>query len=161
MKEIELTRGMVALVDDEDYESLSQQRWYAQKGHHGRWYAARHSRAADNLPPRSTIYMHRVIMNAPPHLQVDHREGIGLDNRRKNLRLCTNGQNHYNCGAYATNSSGFKGVGWHKSTNKWRARISVDKKVIYLGNFDTAIEAAVAYEDAARKYHGDFARANF
>jgi len=104
--------------------------------------------------------LHRLIVNASADLQVDHINMNKLDNRRCNLRICTRSQNKYNTAAPSHNTSGFKGVLWRKNSNKWMARVSVNGKYISLGLYDDILDAARAYNEAALKYHGEFARLN-
>lgn len=100
--------------------------------------------------------MHRIIMNCPEDRQVDHINGDGLDNRKSNLRVCTQRQNSCNTLKYSTNKSGYKGVSFSKDTNKWRATIVVNYKQIHLGLFNTPEEAAEAYINKAREIQGEF-----
>jgi len=102
-------------------------------------------------------YLHRILMNAPPNMEVDHIDRDKLNNRLSNLRLCTRKQNLRNRSKLKNNSTGFKGVDFTKETKNYRARIMADNKRIYLGNFKNAAEAGAAYEKAAKKYHGEFA----
>ncbi len=146
MKEISLTQGKVALVGDEDYEELNASKWCAVK-RKGGWYAM----------GRTGILMHRVILEAPPGVQVDHRNHDGLDNRRKNIRLCTSSQNNANRIKKPGCSSTYKGCSWCKARRKWQAYIYVNYKRIFLGYFAKEIEAARAYGQAALEYFGDFA----
>ena len=109
-----------------------------------------------------TVRMHREIMNAPAGLLVDHKNRNPLDNRRANLRLATHSQNMQNRGKFRSNAtSQFIGVCLVKKTGKWKAQIKHQKKYIFLGEFDSEIDAAKAYDAAAIKYHGEFARLNF
>ena len=151
---IQLTRGYVALVDDEDYEKLSKHKWRsAPRGN--RCYAFR------TVGPRNaqaTILLHRVIMGAPDGLVVDHINGNTLDNRKENLRLCTTAQNGFNQGFQKNNTSGYKGVSYCKDTGKWQARITAEGKKYKLGRFHTPKEAYDAYCIAAKQLHGEFAR---
>lgn len=157
MKEIKLTQGLSTLVDDEDYESVSQHKWFAVKD--GRTYYA--CKNAGILPFRYRLWMHRVILSAPKELQVDHINGNGLDNRRCNLRLVTGAQNSTNSQKKSgSTSSRFKGVDWYKPYDKWRARITNNRRVTHLGYFNTDIEAAQAYNEAAIELFGEFARLN-
>lgn len=155
-KQIVLTQGKFAIVDDHRFEYLNQFNWHAiQVRNTGKWYAQR----AVCKHPQKNITMHREIMNAPDGTQVDHRDGDGLNNVDENLRECTNTQNTRNRGKQRNNTSGFKGVYSHRG--KYRAKIWVDNKIIHLGVFNTAEEAAHARDEAAIKYHGEFAWTNF
>ena len=158
MKEIQLTKGFVTLVDDEDYETLSQYRWRALKGSQRTWYAARNIKVAGK---NMTIMMHREIINAPENIFVDHINMDALDNRRENLRLCSKQENCCNKGKFSNNTSGYKGVSWDKRGERWVAQIRVNLSSKHLGYFDTPEDAARAYDKAARQYHGEFARTNF
>lgn len=158
-REIPLTRGMVAIVDAEDYDRVSAFRWHATRNSRNhRWYAARNVRENGN---RSKVKMHRFIMDAPAHLQVDHRNDDGLDNRRNNLRLATQSQNQRNQRAIGgRNKTGFKGVSQRK--NGYIARIHVDNKPRQAGGlWATPEQAARAYDKKAKELHGEFARLNF
>lgn len=105
------------------------------------------------------IYLHRFILLFPKE-QIDHRNGNGLDNRRKNLRVATNGGNQRNCAIPNTNTSGYKGVSFYKKRNTFNAYIHVKNKRINLGYFYSAKHAAKIYNEAAKKYFGEFARLN-
>lgn len=148
-KQIELTQGQVAIVDDEDFEFLNQWKWFAQKDKNT-FYAVR------GFGKR--IRMHRVIMNTPNDMQVDHIDGNGLNNTRANLRNCTVAENTRNRKKPSTNTSGYMGV--FPSAKKWRAEITHGKK-IHLGYFDNPVDAAHAYDQAAKEYFGEFAKTNF
>ncbi len=157
MKEIPLTQGKVALVDDADYPELSKYKWCAQHTE-ARWYAIRFDVGRMG---RCRIPMHRAILNAPSGLEVDHRNHNGLDNRRANLRLATKAENQRNRNKPATNTSGYKGVSWHKGHNRWQAQIRHDGRARFLGYFDTPEQAARAYDSAAIETFGEFALPNF
>jgi len=159
MAEVELTQGKVALVDDEDLEWLSQWKWHAHQGG-GTFYAARHTPRDPKTGEQSTVYMHRVVLDAELGTQVDHINANGLDNQRANLRLCSNAQNHMNQRKrYGT--SQWKGVSWQKQHAKWRADIKLNGKKIHLGYSNDEADAARAYDDRARVLFGQYARLNF
>lgn len=164
MREIELTQGKVAIVDDGDYAYLSQFKWYAHKpkagGRDGNiWYATRHIRLPSGRV--SSLAMHRAIMEASNGVLVDHVDGDGLNNQRVNLRLCTYRQNRLNSPSRRIATSKYKGVSWNSRAKKWQAQIGVDGKNIYLGCFLDELEAASVYDHAAQGLHGEFARTNF
>ena len=155
-KQIPLTQGKFATVDDEDYDRLMKYKWCARIRDDGAaWYACR-KEIVDGKHHQQQ--MHRFILDAPNGMLCDHVNGNGLDNRRVNLRLATPKQNTMNRGANR-NHIGFKGV-THIKPGKFQAQIKVDGKFIYLGLFDNARSAAIAYNIAAEKYHGEFARLN-
>jgi hypothetical protein len=157
MKEIELTQGKVALVDNGDFDELSKFKWYAHE--EGKtFYACRIIWI--NKGKHTVLKMHRQIMQPLYEMDIDHIDGDGLNNQRENLRSCTHSQNLMNRLANRNNTSGFKGVVWHKRAGKWRAQIMVDYKRKYFGLYRTAIEAARAYNEAAKKHHGGFANLN-
>lgn len=158
MKEIPLSQGKVALVDDEDFDRLNQFKWYAIKPHRI-FYAVRHKQREDG--ERRLVYMHREVLSVLPSMEVDHKDGDGLNNTRDNLRPATEHQNQCNRTATRKNASGYKGVTWHKGNRKWRAQIVVNGKAKHLANCVTAEDAARAYDAAARELHGEFAKVNF
>lgn len=157
-KEIKLTQGKVAIVDDELFEWLNQWKWCYQRNSNAKYtgYATRHK-----SNPSKTEYMHRVIMNPPKGMDIDHIDGDGLNNQRNNLRICTHAQNGMNRSKNKNNSSGFKGVFWDEITRKWRAIIDRNDKHIHLGRFSDIEDAAKAYDKAARELYGEFAYQNF
>jgi hypothetical protein len=153
---IPLTKGYSTVVDDEDYEGIIKHRWFANVN--SKWVSAR--RFEYNQGKRIGIYLHRQIVNAKPGEYVDHINGDKLDNRKCNLRICTNAQNTYNQRAKSNNKSGYKGVSWNKWAKKWYAAIRADGKTYSLGYFKDKELAAIAYNEAATKLHRDFARLN-
>ena len=158
MREIVLTRGQIVMVDDEDYDHLiGCGPWFSAAGH-DTTYAVRNLRSDATSKSGDEALMHRAIIRPASGLEVDHRDGNGLNNQRHNLRVATHAQNQQNQGPNRRNTSGYKGV--HKHQNKWEAKISVDNARIYLGVFNTPQEAALAYNAAALDYHGEFARLN-
>lgn len=158
MKQIPLTQGCMALVDDSDFEELSKHKWCAMK--RGKtWYAFRGEKTF--LGIQRTIMMHRQIMKTPGGMETDHINGDGLDNRHANLRECSKSQNQMNAGARADNTSGYRGVSWSRSLGKWRVTIMVESNKKHIGYFEDKEEAARAYDKTAKKFFGDFAKTNF
>jgi hypothetical protein len=160
MQRIPLTRDFYALVDDADFQELSAYQWQVLMpgGPEGRKYAVRYQRG-------KAIYMHRVLLKDQltterPHC--DHRNGDGLDNRRENLRACTRTENQRNrrCQSRQGRTSQFKGV--NKTRSGWTAKISIAPYTQqYIGCFKSETVAALAYDQAALTYHGEFANLNF
>ncbi len=157
MRIIRSVSGDSILVDDEDYERLTKYRWYSTNG-----YAQRYN--GGNRKP-FLIRMNREIMEHYGHniegLKVDHKDLNGLNNTKLNLRKATHPQNLWNRPKPPNNTSGYKGVSWHKKGEFYVAYITANKKRIRLGCYDDSIEAAKAYDKAAIKLHGEFARLNF
>ena len=156
MKEILRTRGLCTQVDDEDCDRLSQYKWCTVKPHNIS-YATRKGRGKKG----STIRMHREILGVLPGIMVDHINGNGLDNRKCNLRICTDSQNQGNMrSVFKGKTSDFKGVSWKVDRNAWVAQIQYQKKKIHLGYYGSELDAAYAYNRFARKYFGSFACPN-
>lgn len=162
MKKIPLSTGRsgkrpargYALVDDSDFEELGQHKWNMLKSRDIQ-YAQREIRNADGNVEKVT--MHVLLMKPPKGMEVDHIDGNGLNNCRENLRICTRNQNRQNVGAMKNNKSGYKGVSWHRATNKWLAQIRANGKHYHLGLFTDPEEASAAYIEACKNYHGAFA----
>jgi hypothetical protein len=155
-RRIKLTKGQYTIVDVEDYPKLAGDEWQFYESESKNFYAVR-------LDKNKLVKMHREIMNNPVGLFVDHKNGNGLDNRKKNLRIATPAQNNYNSRKRGGNvSSKYKGVSKIKKNNRWRAYITIaGPKQKHLGYFDNEIEAAKAYDGAAKELFGEFARLNF
>jgi len=157
-RKIPLNEGKFTIVDPQDFYRFNSFDWFAD-GKGDCFYAVRFLISETESP--KIIRLHREIMNAPADLLVDHRNNDGLDNRRSNLRLATHPENMQNRRKLKNTSSQYIGVDFDKESGKWRARIKVNGKRIYLGRFDSEIEAARAYDAAAKKYYGKYARLNF
>lgn len=148
MKEIILTNGEIALVSDEDYERVVEMRWMKE------------SIGYVKSTKWQSVRLHRFIMNAKYGDIVDHKNCNKLDNRRENLRFATKAQNAINKNIKSNNTSNYKGVAlMHKKYI--RAYITVNRKQIHLGIFKTKEDAAIAYDNAAKIYYGEFANLNF
>lgn len=154
MREIPLTQGKFAIVDDSDYEELMRWKWCYRSG-----YALRseHVCMRDGKQIQKTILMHRVINKTPEALETDHINGNTLDNRKSNLRNATHAQNLRNQRQRNRNKSGFKGVSFEKRRSLWRAVISFEGKYMHIGYYETARAASDAYKKAAAEYFGEFA----
>lgn len=154
MKEIPLTQGQVALVDDEDYPYLAQFRWHAVRTPRS-WYANHSVKAATGC---LSIRMQWLIMGK----NVDHKNGNGLDNRRENLRKCSKAQNNRNQQRIPTQLTPYKGLAKkvYRFRTMWQSSIRVEGHSIYLGLYDTPEGAALAYNGAAKLYHREFASFN-
>lgn len=159
MKKLPLTNGGFALIDDEDFERLSAYPWRRQPAQRSDIEYAVYTASAGK---RTTIRLHRMILGATSGQSVDHRDGNGLNNAKSNLRICTHAENCRNRKTRYDSKTGIKGIKRHishgKETSQWMARIGVDGNRLYLGLFDSKEAAAIAYQNAAKLYHGEFAR---
>jgi hypothetical protein len=154
MKEIPLTKGKVALVDDADYEWLMQWNWYAWFSPRSKTWYARRSNGDQKL------YMHREILRAGQGVTVDHADHQTLNNQRYNLRSCSQSLNMANQVISSANSSGFKGVCWDSNRGRWHCGIMVNKRKKNIGRFSSVTDAARAYDAAAVEIFGEFALTN-
>lgn len=152
MKTIRLTRGKEAQVSDTDYVSISKHKWSAVFDGHN-WYASKRNGSGH-------IRMHAFLMNPPAGEEIDHRDRNGLNNQRRNLRICSHSNNCQNRMRTYNKTSKFKGVSWKKKNNKWCAQIRVGGTVFHLGLFREPELAARAYDIAALKAFGRFALTN-
>lgn len=160
MKRIGLTKGKIALVDDDDFEYLNRWRWSAfnSRRRPDSYYARRTARV---LGKKKVIKMHHAIIPLVPGMMTDHIDGNGLNNQRSNLRMSTKQQNQANSRKRKGCSSQYKGVSWSKRDKRWCSQVKVNGKLIYLGYFHDEESAARVYDAAALKYFGEFARLNF
>lgn len=148
---VPLTRGQVAIIDSDDADKVG--RW--------NWACGSYAFRIHNCPVlgrRVHMTIHRVVMDAPPGLEVDHINGNRFDNRKSNLRLATHRQNGCNTRLRKNSRSGLKGASWHPQSQMWRARVYSNGREIHLGLFDTAEAAHAAYREHASRIHGQFAR---
>lgn len=158
MKKIKLTQNKYALVDDKDYKNIwmiSNRKWQLS----GRGYPIRKHKNVLTGKIES-IYLHKLIMGNPLGMQVDHKDHNPLNNRRKNLRICTVQENRRNQRKFINASSIFKGVHWNKACKKWRTCITINRKPIHLGLFKDEKQAALAYNKKAEELFGNFALLN-
>ena len=152
-RRIKLTKGKFAIVDPDDYQNLFRYDWHLLETK-GKSYAAMFNEGA-------ILSMHRFIINAPKGRIVDHRNHESLDNRKFNLRFATHSQNCCNKKILKKGTSEYRGVSLIKKSNKWQAVIYYNGTRKHLGLFENQQDAAKAYDNAARIYHGEFAVLNF
>lgn len=159
MKTIPLTLGYSAVVDDADYERVAQFKWYAEEvrkkdGTIKAVYAKRTRRDGNG---KHTEAMHRFILRLTDRsIDCDHKDHNGINNRRKNLRICTQSQNNANARVRHSSVSGFKGVTWEANRKRWRACATIDGKRKHIGYYVDKCEASKAYAVVAREMFGEF-----
>lgn len=152
MKEIYLGSGVSAIVDDDDYPKVLPFKWRVQKG--------KYTQYAVCTIKGKPVLMHRFILCATSRYEVtDHKNGNGLDNRKENIRICSFQENNFNKKGYKNNALGIKGVN-KCGVKTWQARITHNKKTIYLGVFNSKHEAAIAYNEKAKELQGEFSFLN-
>lgn len=142
------------LIDDEDYDKIKGYIWHIYKRPYT-FYCGTFYKIDGK---QKTIDLHRFLTNCPKGFDVDHINRDGLDNRRSNLRICTRSQNIQNQKIHKDNRYGARGLYWDKSRKKWQVRICINYKTIHIGRFENKEDAINAYNEAAKKYHGEFAR---
>ena len=158
IKKIPLTQGKFATVDAEDYEYISQWKWY----YSSTGYAARsiHLGMFNCKQKQKIIYMHRIINTTPEGMDTDHIDMDKLNNQKKNLRGCSRSQNNMNMKGNKNTSSKYRGVYWVKERKKWSVNICKDKYRRYIGSFTSEEKAGEAYNKAALEHFGEFAKLN-
>ncbi len=156
MRTIQLTKGYVATVDDEDFDRIAAHKWRALVKGPNLVYAIR---TAYMDGRQKTVLMHREIR---PDIvgDIDHQDGDGLNNGRVNLRPCSDSQNGGNRRKGVGHTSKWKGVSWHTRKNNWKAQIQINGRRVYLGSFLSEMDAAEAYNRAAAVAFGEFAKLN-
>lgn len=156
MPEILLTQGKVTIVDEGDYTYLNQWKWYALRVEK-LCYAVRSIKRGKKC---GVMLLHRQLLNVPKGKEIDHKDGDGLNNCRSNLRICNHQQNHFNLRNRINTSSIYKGVYWDKDKHRWRVTLVVGGEKKRLGRFKDERQAALAYNQAAATYFGEYARLN-
>jgi hypothetical protein len=147
---VKIHNNVKILIDKEDWEKYKMMKWFLW----GEGYIV----CKPDYRKFQIIYLHRLIMNAPKGKDVDHINGNTLDCRKINIRICNRSQNSMNQRLKSNNTSGYKGVTWSKSANKWIAQITFNYKHLYLGIFETKEEAYTVYCEASKRYHGSYGR---
>lgn len=153
---IPLTQGYEALIDPDDVEKVGQYKWCLKKDR----YTAYAKRTITVDGKQTVQFMHRLIMDAPADKQVDHINGDGLDNRKVNLRLCSQMENRRNLQKSVSNSSGFKGVHYDNQFGKWKATITLNNRPTFICYSECLFCAAEAYNQKAKEFYGEFANIN-
>lgn len=144
------------IIDAEDFNKIKEYYWYVGKKPNAFYVITN----INKNNKRTTLKLHRLIMDFPENMDIDHINHNTFDNRKTNLRICKHNKNTKNHKININNTSGFKGVTWFKYTKKWSVGIFSDGNRVHIGYFDDKIKAAMAYNEAAKKYHGEFANLN-
>lgn len=148
---IPLTNGCEAVIDAEDVPLVEGFNWHALVGNNTVYATRKKPNGAGE-----TEYLHRIITNAPDGKDVDHIDHDGLNNRKANLRVCLRSENLWNKKMSKYSTSGYKGVGWHKASSSWQARLCVNGTRKHLGLFATSEDAHIVHQKACEKYHGEY-----
>lgn len=154
---VRLTQGQETRIDLADWDKVKALRWHTLTSKSSGPYAVHHIRRNGKL---TAVLLHVLIAGDSELADVDHEDADGLNNRRYNLRPCTRTQNQANARLSKRNTSGFKGVSWHKGKRRFCAQIRLQGRLCHLGAFETAEEASHAYDAAALSAYGSFARLN-
>ena|SRR5665213_446172 len=155
---VKLSNGMVALIDKSDWEKVKHLTWGF--GYGCSYKTGYTPYVGANKKTGGSILLHRFIMDTPKGLHTDHINGDHLDNRRKNLRICTPAENQFNSRKHKTQTSKYKGVSWYKRDACWRAYVNFSRRQIHLGYFADEVAAARVYNEKAKEIYGDFAYLN-
>jgi len=148
-------------IDGEDFDKIKEYTWGVNYNKNADSFYIKTNKRLD-INKRTVILLHRLIMNYPKNMVIDHINGNTLDNRKENLRVCTIGENSCNCKKYSNGKlSKFKGVSFDKNVKKYKAYIKKNRKYIHLGYFMTEKEASEAYDVASKKYHGEYSKTNY
>lgn len=161
-KEIELTKGYVAIVDDDDYDRLSKYKWSALENN--KTVYAVHRFKNELSGKYKMVGMHRFIIGISENYRIDHIDRNGLNNCKNNLRKCSDADNQHNKTIYKNNTTGYRGISFFPKANKnkpFTAHICLNRKLVHIGYFKTDIEAAKAYDKKAIELFGEFASLNF
>jgi len=151
----------IILIDDEDYDKIKNITWHIGYERHSGGYYVLSKIWVKEEKKQYQIAMHRIIMDCPKGMIVDHINHNGLDNRKCNLRICTHSENGRNVKKHRIDtSSRYKGVCKKTKEKNYSAQITIDKKRIHIGTFKTEDQAAIAYNIAALKHHGEYASLN-
>jgi len=151
MKKIKLTQGQYTIVDNSDFKRLSAFKWRFSE------YAIRSIKSG---PTQKTITLHSEVLKPKQGFTIDHINGNRLDNRKRNLRHVTFSQNCQNSKLRRHNTSGYRGVSWHKNSEQWVARIIYQGRTYHCGMFKSIIDAAKSYNKMAKKLYGKYAKIN-
>lgn len=152
-KLIPLSQGKFAIVDEDNFDALSEHNWMYSHGYAKRNFVKENGK-------KTTIYLHRVILGAEKGQIVDHKNGNPLDNRKTNIRICSQSENLFNKRIQSNNKSGYKGVAWNKEKKKWQAQARFCGKRYSIGYFQTKEEAAKAYNNTIIKISSEFSKPN-